>query len=432
MKLLPTTTNILLFSSLSSIPFLSTADLLEDSKLDLSTRNIAMYLDQDTKDDKDQFAWAQGIAIDYQSGYLADFIGFDASYGGAIKLGANDHFQGRNLLRDNNGNAESFNKMTQIYTKLQWQNEEAFARGYVGWRQLHKLGAITISRSRAVTSSYQSVSGEFGYKGLLLRGAYTDRFSDRDSPLKERFTTLSGKAIDDIITGDISYRWGKKNSILAFSGQSQDYLRRNGVEVKWQTPIGEKESLTVSGYWYQNKGLENWEGIPFDDEAYHYNLNLDYQFSSWIVGASYAYTDAKRENGLGMFYWDLGKNTDGNFNSRADGTGTDFNKDGEHMIAMQAMYDMSAAGVPGLKLGSRLTYGFGMEYQGQEIDEASLDLLAMYKFSSVKGLSAMLGVGPGYSYAMDGAMNPVIENGSWRRAPTIGGTFMLDYKFNLL
>jgi len=411
-----------------------TSGLFEDSKMTLSTRNIAMYLDVDTNDDKDQFAWAQGVAIDYQSGYLADLIGFDATYEGAIKLDANDHFQGRNLLRDNNGDAEGFNKMSQMYLKAKLGDDEAYARVYLGWKQLHKLGAITISRSRAVTSSYQSISGEAGYQGLRLRGAYTDRFSDRDTPLKERFATLGGEKIDDIITGDVTYQWGKKNSVLVFSGQSRDYLRRSGLEFKWNTAVNENEKIKLSGYYYLNQGLDKWEGIPFDDSASHYNLNLDYLFGGWTLGGSYAYTDAKRSNGLGIFYWDLGKNTDGNFNSRADGTGIDFNKDGEQMVAFQAMYNMGKSGVPGLMIGARATYGFGMQYQGLDLDEASLDMLAMYRFQApaLKGLSMMLGVGPGYSYAMDGGMNPVIENGDWKKAPTIGATFMLDYKFNLL
>ncbi|MGR5285500.1 OprD family outer membrane porin [Vibrio maritimus] len=432
MKKLDYAINAIFLSGLAVSSASYAEGLLEDSKVTLSTRNIAMYLDTDTNDDIEQFAWAQGVAIDYTSGYLSNFIGIDATYSGAIKLGANEYFAGRNLLRNNNGEAEGFNKISQVYGKLKLEGDDSYARGYYGWKSLHKFGAITVSKSRAVVSSYKGASGEIGYKGLELRGAFVDTFSDRDTPLQEDFETLSGEKINHIITGDLTYRWGKKNSILLFSGQSQDYLRRSGLEAKWQHRLPNYNALAFSGYLYHNQGLDDWEGIPFESEATHYNINLDYLFSGWKIGGSYAYTDAKSDHGLGIFYWDLGKNTDGNFNSVADGPGIDFNKDGEHMVAFQTMYDMSHSGIPGLKFGGRLTYGFGIEYQGQKLHEGSLDLLAMYSFQEIKGLSMMLGIGPGYSFATDSSRNPVIENGSWKRAPTIGGMFKMDYKFNIL
>ncbi|MGF1757742.1 OprD family porin [Photobacterium sagamiensis] len=419
-------------------PIAQAEGLLEDSKLNLKTRNIAMYLyddDQDIDDVKEHFAWAQGLTIDYQSGYLADIIGFDATYAGVIKLGANDHFQNRDLLRDNDGKAEGFNKISQIYAKAKLGDEDLYANLYGGWKELYKTGALTVSRSRAITSSYQGISGEVGYKGLRLRGVYTNRFSDRNTPEKKRFKTFSGKKIDNIITGDLSYSWGKTNVVNLFSGVSKDYLRRDGLEFKWLTPLSEKSKIGMTGYFYQNDGLDNWEGIPFDDKATHYNLNLDYMVGAWALTGSYAYTEAERSNGLGMFYWNMGgKNTDGNFNSKADGAGLDYHKDGETMVGGQAMYNMASAGYPGLMLGARANYGFGMEFKGADIDEATLDFLAMYKFQdkSLKGLSMMVGVGPGYSYAMDKAMNPVIENGDWKKRHFVAATFVLDYKFNLL
>jgi outer membrane porin, OprD family len=415
-------------------PIAQASGLFENNELTLSTRNIAMYLDEDTSNSEDQFAWAQGIAIDYKSGYLADIIGFDATYSGAIKLGANDNFQGRDLLRDNNGKAESFNKISQIYAKVKLGNDDLYANVYGGWKELYKTGSLTVSHGRAVVASYQGISGEVGYKGLRLRGVYTDRFSDRDSPTKVRFKTLSGQQIDNIITGDLSYSWGKKNVVNLFSGESKDYLRRSGLEFKWQTPVSETSKMGLSGYFYQNDALDNWEGMAFDDKANHYNLNLDYMVGSWALTGSYAYTEAELENGLGMFFWDMGKNTDGNFNSKADGTGTDFNKDGETMVAFQGMYNMANAGVPGLMVGLRATYGFGMEFQGADIDEAELNLLMMYKFQdkALKGLSMMAGVGPGYSYVADSARNPVVENGDWEKRTILGAVFVVDYKFDLL
>ncbi len=38
------------------------------------------------------------FSAEYQSGYFADIIGFDASYYSAIKLGASDYFNSRGVL----------------------------------------------------------------------------------------------------------------------------------------------------------------------------------------------------------------------------------------------------------------------------------------------------------------------------------------------
>ena len=51
--------------------------------------------EEETEPKKVHNAWGQGVAVDYQSGYFADIIGFDATYYGAVKLGASDYFMGR-------------------------------------------------------------------------------------------------------------------------------------------------------------------------------------------------------------------------------------------------------------------------------------------------------------------------------------------------
>jgi len=54
---------------------------IKNSSLDLGTHNIWKYLDEGETDKRNiHSAWGQGLALDYKSGYLADFIGVDASY----------------------------------------------------------------------------------------------------------------------------------------------------------------------------------------------------------------------------------------------------------------------------------------------------------------------------------------------------------------
>ncbi len=83
--------------------------LFSQSHMSLSFKNYWKYLkEEETEPKKVHNAWGQGVAVDYQSGYFADIIGFDATYYGAMKLGASDYFNSRGVLyNDGSGNKKS-------------------------------------------------------------------------------------------------------------------------------------------------------------------------------------------------------------------------------------------------------------------------------------------------------------------------------------
>jgi hypothetical protein len=55
--------------------------LFSQSHMNLSFKNYWKYLkEEETEPKKVHNAWGQGVAVDYQSGYFADIIGFDATY----------------------------------------------------------------------------------------------------------------------------------------------------------------------------------------------------------------------------------------------------------------------------------------------------------------------------------------------------------------
>lgn len=75
----------------------------------------------------------QNIQLDYQSGYFADFIGFDASYYGAIKLAASKDFASRAILYNDDGEAKGYNKIGQRYAKFKLDLEPVNFNGKAGW-----------------------------------------------------------------------------------------------------------------------------------------------------------------------------------------------------------------------------------------------------------------------------------------------------------
>ncbi|MDN6651598.1 MAG: OprD family porin, partial [Enterobacterales bacterium] len=162
---------------------ISSGGLFEDSHLDLTLRNIWMLNTTDQRADfdvGDQNAWAQAIHLDYSSGWYQDTVGFDASWYGVSKLYANKDFYGRDLLRDNNGHAEGFNKVGQLFAKAKFGEQKRFMNVYGGWRKLNKFGAITTNTSRAVPSTWEGLSTEIGFDQVQIKAALVNRFSERD------------------------------------------------------------------------------------------------------------------------------------------------------------------------------------------------------------------------------------------------------------
>lgn len=319
------------------------------SHLDLTLKNVGLINTTDQLSDRgvgDQIAWAQALHLDWQSGWYQDVVGVNAAWYGVTKLYASDDFMGRDLLRDNRGHAEGFNKLGQLYLKTRWEQGDQRLQMNLGWQPLAKFGVLNITRSRGAPDSWEAVSVDGTAGPLRARAAVTRRFSERDSPEKSRFYTLSGnKSIGYIATGDLTWTPRPETSVRLVAGGSEDYLLRQGIEVSHRWPFADEVALLSRGVFYHNRGLSEWEGARgFTHSAQHIYGQLGLQYGDGETGIGWSKTRAKLEGGLGHFYWHFGKNTRGFINSAADGEGNDYINDGEQMIYLYIQYRLA----PGL------------------------------------------------------------------------------------
>lgn len=117
-----------------------------DSSMTLSLKNYWKYLKEENANPTHVHnAWGQGVAVDYQSGYFADFIGVDAVYYGAVKLGASDYFNSRGVLYNNGdgnkkSNAEGYSKFGQRNIKLKYTVGDTQLNARWGWQVLKTTG----------------------------------------------------------------------------------------------------------------------------------------------------------------------------------------------------------------------------------------------------------------------------------------------------
>lgn len=410
----------------ASVADIKESSFVKDSSLELGTHNILKYLDEGESGKRNVHeAWGQGVSLDYKSGYINNFIGIDGAYYGVIKLAAADNFSSRGILYNDNGQASGFNKVGQLYGKAKLSESGIDGNLYGGWKLL-KLGVLTTS-VRAAPNTYQGVSGDVAWDAYRLRMAYVDKSSNRDSPDKVHFTTSDGKQIDSIYTGDLQYKSDTLTALYLY-GESEDYLRRNGVELA----LKQGKSLAYGMQIYTTDTLDKYDSMKaskkdFDSSATHYAVDMTWKPGNWIIKPGFEYTQAHKTDGIGQFPRHMSKNSRGTFNSMAY-AGLDYMRDEEKVISFDMGYNVT----PDFLVGINTHYGF-FDYKGQAVKEGEFNVYTLWKPSSpaLKNLSVFTLAGPGRTFEHNGTTPIEDSNGIIKKTNSMAYEFRIDYKFNI-
>lgn len=405
------------------------SEFFKDSKISFSTVNKFQYLNSNDYPMPNvvvQTAWAQGIKADYTSGYAFDVIGLDASYSGVVKIAASDYFFTRQYLYSESSttglpNARNFSKFDQLYLKQKFGTDQRGIRFFEGRRELFNFGAVD-SMKKVATTSFYGAGTEIALDNWALRGAYLTRFSNADTPYESNLKRADGSKIDYLLTGDLKYS-SQAGSLLYFVGNYKDYLMQHGVEGTLN-----KFPYIFGTQLYMNHGLRDWHSMAdgdkgFDDNSYHLALDMTWLGGPWFVKAGYAYTIAKKSDGLGKY---LLATDNVNFNSLAHGLSTDFTNDKEHFLGGIAMYQFNpdyAAGLVG-------RFGYGHEYLGNHMQDVEIGLINKWTPTQVKNLTAFYGFGPNWTFKRMADNTPRLdENGHWIRGRGLCFTSSVEYRF---
>ena len=221
----------------------------------------------------------------------------------------------------------------------------------------------------------------------------------------------------------------KYSRVTWVAGESHHYLLRHGLETQFTVPLGKKENILLRSAWYYNRGLDEWEGARgFTHDAQHFFALLGYQYQQIESGIAWSKTNAHLENGLGNFYWHMGKNTRGAFNSPADGEGNDYVNDGEQMLYLYGKYRLS----PEFTFGVYGNYGYGARYQATSLTQWEYGGYVSWTPKSIEGFSLFAGFGPSYSWKLvNGKPWLTDDKRTFHRSKGIGGGVTMEYKFGL-
>ncbi|WP_392564657.1 hypothetical protein RHO13_04255 [Orbus wheelerorum] len=414
---------------------LAEQSFFNNTKVDVTLRNYGKYLNEDGTGDKlIHSAWGQAFGLDYQSGYFADFIGFDASYVNVVKLAASNYFATRNLLwNDGSGynkrNAQGFDKISQRYVKIKLGgNEFHNFKAKWGWQVLRNYAVLTTSY-QLTKNSYLGYSGTFTYDNYSLDTLYVISSINRDSPEKDQIQTADKKKIHYIAGAGLNYK-DKDLSIAYAYGDADDYIRRQLLELSYKP----HPQLTLGSQIYFNNPLINYKQLPSnkraaDSNSWYYAADIKWQQDAVGLKLGLAYTKADKDDStLGYFERHITRNTRWRFNSLTEAA-YHYQRNGELAITFLGDYQLSSD----LTTAMQINYG-QFNFKDNKIKTGEINVWGQWKPSDsrLKNLSIFAKIGKSWTYKANGIQPILDDNRHYQRGSGISGEFIIDYRFNLL
>lgn len=371
------------------------AYFIDDSALDIKLRTVHFDINGNGRDD----TWSQtaeGIELNYKSGYFADTIGFDASYYGVIALdhsGKNPYdieSEGGQLLsKDDSG----FHKVGQGFVKLKTGDQSG--RGIytqIGYMN-GKNGGLKGSDSRSIPSGYRGVLVE-GYlmDGWMVHGDYFDRVSLQSETSWDYLTTKSKEKINYVWQlGSVynSDNWRAEGFYL----ESEDYSKQFSGTLAYTFILNDDTTLMLEGMYYGlGENGKKWDKHGFDDKASQYTFTTELVYSGFTGTLIYGSTSAEKDGALGELFDGASYNSYGSSPSRVSYLVGSFKFDGEKVWQAEAGYDFGKMGWEGFN--AKIGYIFGSDINdptGKKMEkekEMFAELSYFFsKSSPLKGLS---------------------------------------------
>ncbi len=376
------------------------ADFLNDSSFDIKLRNVHFDHKVDNPNSnvkKDWSQWAQGVEANFKSGYIANTIGFDASYYGALKLDHtgidpyNTRMKGGQLLAKGN---KGYHKLGQAYLKAKFGDDQLGFYGQAGFMSGSK-GLILGSSSRSTPSAYRGAHGEVNIQDFSVYGTYVDRIGLRTESSWDKFITEAGDTVDNAWQLGTTYNANHIDAEAVYL-RAKDYQNQYMLKLGYTFDLADDMSLKVHGNYQHAKGDGSaWDNNKahndFDDKASHLNLNTQFKLGGLGLMLSYATTDAEKKGGLGYLNYAYADNEYGASPSEVSRYVSDFMYDGEKVWQLSASYNFADLSIPGLNASLTHTRGSDIKDQGSEkmSSEKETDLIVSYAIQdgTFKGVS---------------------------------------------
>lgn len=348
-----------------------------DSKVNLNLRTF--YFNRDKVGATDAKALSQALRLDFESGYINNIIGFDASVFSSLKLSGERGEGGTGILNDNGNEQESYTKIGQAAIKLKLGENTKFKAG----RVVIDYPLLNDSDSRATPSATQAAILETSVENAKFYAVWSDRASSKTNDSFDKYTDSNGDDYD-VKTIGASYQFHNGVSVDVAYAEAEDVLNQKYVKVSYPWQLSAKTSLNFDGFYYSGEADGSAQGhVGADYDSDLYNVAAQLKHDNTKLTLSYQQVDGDEYEET----W--GADDDNGLNTWNSVQRLDFDRADEKSWQLRLDYDVKQ--VKGLSLMTRYTRGDNIDNgTSSEGKEWERNFEVKYAFQQVDGLSLRL------------------------------------------
>ncbi|WOG26123.1 OprD family outer membrane porin [Endozoicomonas sp. 8E] len=370
-------------SALSAAIFMATSAqanaFLDESSLDLELRN---FYQTKTKDDgstdSSNSQWAQGVRLDFSSGYFQNIVGLDLGGYYSLKLGASDidGFVGNpGLLRvDSDGDSHSYGK-TSYAIKFNLADMGVAKYG----RMFLDTPLVNDSDSRVLPSLSEGFYADITVSGLSAHTAWITKGNGKTESGFEDYEV--GDDSEAVMTLGGAYDFGNGLELSADYASQSNYAKKYLGEASFSTEV-EGVEVGVAGQYGQVDLTGDSKPTTGDKSQYTYGLKVAAGVGHADFGVAYTKVEST-DLGPYKIGWAGGDDDTGYFGYNSIQI-SDFNSNGQKAWGFSAGYDFEGI-VDGLSVKGIYVMG---EVKSEDETEYNLDI--NYAIPQVEGLTARL------------------------------------------
>lgn len=375
-------------SALSAAIFMATSaqanPFLDDSSLDLELRNFyETNSEDDGSTEPSNSQWAQGVRVDFASGYFENIVGLDLGAYYSLKLGAShiDSPPGNpGLLRvDADGDSQSYGK-TSYAIKF-----NLFDMGVAKYGRIFlDTPLINDSDSRVLPSFREGFYADFTAAGLSAHTAWITKGNKKTESGFVDYEVNGDKESVQTLGG--SYDFGNGLALSADYGNQSNFSKQFLTEASFSTDV-EGVELGVSGQYGHASRIGDTKVSGEDNSQYTYGLKVNAAVGQANFGVAYTKVES---TDIGSFTtgWSGGDDETGYFGYNSIQI-SDFNSNGEKAWGFSAGYDFAEI-VNGLSVDGIYVMGKTDPKDAKGNDETEYNIDVNYSVPQVKGLVARL------------------------------------------
>jgi hypothetical protein len=342
--------------------------LVDDSKVYVHLRSY--YFDRDKPDDTRSSAWAIGGWAGYESGWIADLLGFGVVGYTSLPLWAPDDKDGTLLLKPGQ---DGYAAVGQAYVSLKF-GEHVFK----GYRQLINQPEVNPQDNRMTPNTFEGYTLGGKWRDLTYLAGYLTKEKERNSDKFRDLAQVAGApegVSEDMWMGGVEWAPAKDQLYRLSAYRVPDILQSYYADGSALLPLAGELRLRLSGQYMTQRSSGD-------------NLLTGSSFDTWSAGVKADLIRGPATFSIAYTQTGDGDNYRSPYGSWAGYTSMivkDFNRAGEQAWLLGGAYDFGVHGLTGFSVNAYVVHGtdaIDPASGAGTSDNTEYDLTLDYRFSA--------------------------------------------------